>query len=133
MYSMVLMMAMASGPATAAFGGHRNSCCGAQATYSSCHGGGSSCHGSRHGGGLLGHRNGCNGGSSCHGGGSSCHGGGGGLFHRNRGGCTGSTAAACCQPTCAPAANCCAPGTVAPAAPPATMPAPTPMGDKKGS
>ena len=62
MYSMVLMMAMASGPDTAAFGGRGNSCCGAQAVSYSCQGG-SGCHGSRRGHGLLGgHRNSCNGG-----------------------------------------------------------------------
>src|SRR5262245_42822281 len=124
MYSMVLMMAMASGPDTAAFGGHRNSYCGAQAVSYGCNGG-SSCHGGR-GGHFLGNRH------SCNGGGSSCHGGGGGgLFHRNRGGCTGTTAAACCP---APAPACCGTAVVpAPGAPPATMPAPTPMGDKKGS
>jgi hypothetical protein len=130
MYSMVLMMAMASGPDTTAFGGHRGGCrggschgvqttccaapaqaaCCAPVSYG-CHG--SSCHGGCHGGGFLGHRNGC-------------HGGGGGLFHRGGHGCCGSSAttyaapAACCGPVVAPAGS-----------PPATMPAP--MGEKKGS
>jgi hypothetical protein len=135
MYSMVLMMALASGPDTASFGGRNgchgaSACCSAQVSYG-CHG--SSCMGS-----------GCMG-SGCHG--SSCHGGGlfrGGLFHRNRGGCCGgSMAARCCTPApacCAPVATCCAPVNpccggavmVTPAAaPPATMP--NPMGEKKGS
>jgi hypothetical protein len=134
MYSMVLMMAMASGPDTVAAHGRGGchgaqagchgvqaaACCAAPVAYAApvsygCHG--SSCHGGGYGGG-------CYGGNSCHGGGR------GGLFHRRSNGCHGSTVSSCCAPV---AANCCGAGVmVAPAgAPPAIMPAP--MGEKKGS
>jgi len=135
MYSMVLMMAMASGPDTAALGHHRGgSCCGAQASSCapapvaccaapapvsySCHGGGSGCHG---GGGILGHHNR----------GNSCHGGGGILGHHRGNSCHGG--GGCYGSSVAYAAPCCAPAVAAPVTPtpPSTMP--TPMGEKKGS
>ena len=104
MYSMVLMMALASGPDTATCGGRggchgaQAACCSAPVTYVSTGCQGSSCHGSScHGGGLFHRNNGCTGGSSCH---------GGGLFHRNNG-CQGSTS--CFAPV---ATSCCGGGVI---------------------
>lgn len=66
MYSVVLMMALSSGPVTPAFGHRCNGCNGCSASHgchvSACHG----CHGC-HGGRLFGkHCHGCHGGYGCH-------------------------------------------------------------------
>jgi len=87
MYSMVLMMAMASGADTPAFG-HNKGCSGCSGCYG-CSGcsGCSGCHGCSGGHKLFG-GHGCSG--SCHGcSGSSCHGCSGGSCHGCSGGCHG--------------------------------------------
>jgi uncharacterized protein (TIGR03000 family) len=115
---MVLMMAMAGGADTAAFGNKGcNGCSGYSCSgysCSGCSGCWSSCHGC-HGGGLFGRHNSCHGcsgcsgcwsSSSCHGcsgcsgcwSSSSCHGCHGGLFGRHNSchGCNGCSGYNCC-------------------------------------
>lgn len=136
MYSMVMMMTMASGGDVAMFGG-RGGCGGRVVVASSCGCGGGHAWGARrsagcwgNGGGCWGNGNGCFGGNSCR----------GGLFggkHNRGAGCCGVTN--CCQPTncCGATVSCCGTvgGTVvmpaAPATPAQDMPAPAEMPKKK--
>ena len=124
MYTMVLMMAVGGSADATAFGGRNKGCGGGAMPVSACYGSG---YGACYGGSYLPAYTGCSGYSSGCGGyvaSSGCHGsskGGflGGLFHRNKGGCHGTTMSSGCHGYVAPT-TCCAP--VAPVCCPAPMP-----------